>query len=201
MNNTNVSVKTNQIDTKKVVIIGLASALAFILTYLKFPVAFIGFLELELSDVPALICGLVYGPVAGILVELIKNAVHLTSTTTGGVGEIANFLVTSSYVLGASLVYKHMKSSKRLIYGFIVGTIALTVSGILINYFVTIPMYIEVFFGGNEQVLYGIASKMIPAITDLKTIMIYGFFPFNLLKGITISIVGHYVFRLVKNRI
>lgn len=201
MSNTNVSGKVSQVDTKRIVIISLASALAFILTYLKFPVQFIGFLELEISDVPALICGIIYGPVAGVLVQLIKNAIHLTSTSTGGVGELANFLMSSSYVLGVSLVYKHMKSSKKLIIGFIAGTAALTISGAVINYFITVPMYISLFFGGNEQILYGIAGKMIPAITNIRTIIIYGFIPFNIVKGTIVSIVGYYVFRLVKNRI
>lgn len=201
MDNTQVQVRKGHLTTKHIVVIGLLSAMAFVLMFLKFPIKFIGFLELEISDVPAIVCGLVYGPVAGVFVELIKNILHLAATSTVAVGELANFIMSSCFVLGISLVYRLGRSSKRLFIGFVVGTLALIISGVLVNYFITLPMYIQLYFGGNEQVLYQVAGAMVPAIKDMKTILAFGFIPFNLVKGVIVSIVGYYVFKLLKNRI
>ena len=106
--------------------------------FLHFPVKFIGFLELELSDVPALLCGLLYGPIAGICVELIKNLLHMMASSTAMVGELANFLIASSYVAGVSGVFWYTKSQKRLRNGFMVGTVLLVIFGVIINYFIAV---------------------------------------------------------------
>ena len=187
--------KGNLLTAKALTMIGLMSALAFILMFVHLPVSYIGFLELEFSDVPALVCGLFYGPVAGVFVELIKNLLHLMTSSTATVGEIANFLISSSYVLGVSLVFWHSKSEKRLRNGFIVGTIALIIFGVVINYFITLPLYITLYFGGNESALYGMASAMVPAIQDMKTLLMLGFVPFNLVKGVLISVATYYVWK------
>lgn len=203
MDNTNVQRigKKGSISTKNIAVIGLSSALAFLLMFVKFPISFLGFLELELSGVPAIVCGLIYGPVAGVLVELIKNLIHLTATSTVAVGELANFLVSASYILGLTLIVKHTRFKNKIIVGFGVGTVAMVISGIIVNYFISIPMYIELFFGGNDGALYGMAGSMVPAITDIKTLLLLGISPFNLVKGIITSIAGYYVYRLLKNRI
>ena len=185
----------NTLTAKSVTTIGLMSAMAFILMFVHFPIKFIGFLELEISDVPALICALTYGPVAGVFVELVKNLLHTMASSTATVGEIANFIMSSSYVLGVSLVFWHSKSEKRVRNGFIVGTILLIVTGVVVNYFITLPLYITLYFGGNESALYGMASAMIPAIKDMKTLLLIGFVPFNLVKGVLMSVITYYVWK------
>ena len=187
--------KGNTFTAKSVTTIGLMSAMAFILMFVHFPIKFIGFLELEVSDVPALICALAYGPVAGVFVELVKNLLHTMASSTATVGEIANFIMSSSYVLGVSLVFWHSKSEKRVRNGFIVGTILLIVTGVVVNYFITLPLYITLYFGGNESALYGMASAMIPAIKDMKTLLLMGFVPFNLVKGTLMSVITYYVWK------
>lgn len=188
--------KMNLFTAKSLTSIGAMAALACVLMFIKFPIAYIGFLELELSDVPAMLCALTYGPMAGVFVELVKNLIHVMATNTATVGEIANFTISSSYVLGVSLVYKYAKSNKKQLYGYITGTVCLIVSGVLINYFVTLPMYVQLYFGGNEGALYGMASAMVPAIQDMKTLLLLGFIPFNLVKGMVVSIVTYYVWKV-----
>lgn len=187
--------KGNLWSVKALTMIGLMSAASFILMFLHFPIKFIGFLELELSDIPALVCALFYGPLAGILVELIKNVLHMMASSTAMVGELANFLISSSYVLGVSCIYKYGKSNRKLRNGFIVGTIFLIVAGVVINYFITLPMYITLYWGGDDAVLYQMASAMIPAIHDMKTILLLGFVPFNLVKGVVLSVITYYVWK------
>lgn len=186
----------NLFTAKSLTSIGVMAAMSCVLMFIKFPIAYIGFLELELSDVPAMLCALTYGPMAGVFVELIKNLIHMMATSTATVGEIANFTISSSYILGVSLVYKYSKSSKKQFYGYFVGTLSLIIAGVVINYFVTLPMYIQLYFGGNEGALYGMAGAMIPAIQDMKTLLLLGFVPFNLVKGIFVSIATYYVWNV-----
>lgn len=188
--------KVNSFTTKSLTTIGIMAAMSCVLMFIKFPVAYIGFLELELSDVPAMLCALTYGPVAGVFVELVKNLIHMMATSTAMVGEIANFAISSSYVLGVSLVYKYSKSQKKQQIGYVTGTICLIVAGVVINYFVTLPMYIQLYFGGNESALYGLASAMVPAIHDMKTLLLLGFIPFNFVKGVIVSIATYYVWKV-----
>ena len=187
-------------STKNLVLISLLSAVAYVLMLLHFPIKFIGFLELELSDVPAIIGGILYGPAVGVIIELIKNLIKaITATTTGGVGELANFVICSAFVLPASILFRRMKGKGRALVSFGVATISMVVVGALINYFIMVPLYAKV-FGGMDAVI-NLSSQMIPAIKDLGTIVIFGITPFNIVKGIILGIVSNYIYKPLRSRI
>lgn len=187
-------------STKNLVMISLLSAVAYVLMLLHLPFKFIGFLELEFSDVPAIIGGIFYGPAVGIIIELIKNLIKaITATTTGGVGEFANFVICSAYVLPASILFRRMKGKGRAFVSFGVATLSMVVIGALVNYFVMIPLYAKL-FGGMDAVI-GVSSKMIPAIKDLGTIVLFGITPFNIVKGIVLGVVSHYIYKPLRSRI
>ena len=103
-----VSLKKRRVSTINMVKVALLAGIAYALMFLEMPIPlFPGFLKLDLSDMPAIVAGLALGPVAGFAVEAVKNFLHLiTATSTGGVGEIANIVVGSSFVVVASFVYK-----------------------------------------------------------------------------------------------
>jgi riboflavin transporter FmnP len=167
---------------------------------LHLPFKFIGFLELEFSDIPAIIGGLVYGPVTAIIIELIKNLIKaLTATTTGGVGELANFLIIAAYVAPLSYLFQRVKGKYRYVISFGTSVIAFVIMGFVVNYFITIPLYAKLY--GGMDVIVGISSEMVPAIKDLATIVLFGITPFNIVKGIIISIVGYYTYKFLRNKI
>ena len=64
--------------------------------YMVFPeiniVPGVSHLKVDLSDFPAILTGVILGPLHGILVEVVKNIIHLTRTTTVGIGEIMNII-------------------------------------------------------------------------------------------------------------
>lgn len=186
--------------TKNLVLISLLSAVAYVLMLLHFPIKFIGFLELEFSDIPAIIGGILYGPAVGVIIELIKNLIKaITATTTGGVGELANFVICSAFVLPASILFRRMRGKGRALLSFGVATISMVVVGALINYFIMVPLYAKV-FGGMDAVI-NVSSQMIPAIKDLGTIVLFGITPFNLVKGILLGIVSYYIYKPLRSRI
>ena len=99
----------------KMAIVGVLSAIAYILMFMEFSVPLMPvFIKMDLSDFPALIGSLAVGPVGGIIIALIKNLLHLTVTSTGGVGELSNFILNAVFILPAGLLYKKKKSKECL---------------------------------------------------------------------------------------
>ena len=95
--------------------VAVLSAVAFVLAFFEFPVPLTpSFARMDLSDFPALIGTFAFGPMAGILIELVKKLLGLFSTATSGIGELANFLMGASYVGVAGIIYKLHKTRKRL---------------------------------------------------------------------------------------
>lgn len=107
---------SQQMRTKKIVTIGMMSALAFILQIFDFPVPFAPpFYKLDFSEVPVLICSFAMGPVAGVASELLKNVLKVLfrGTTTAFVGDYANFVIGCSFIIPAAILYFKHKIKKQ----------------------------------------------------------------------------------------
>jgi riboflavin transporter len=180
------AVTRNWLTTIQLTKISILSVLAFVLMFLEFGLPFFpGFLMLDFSDLPALIGAFAMGPVAGILIQLVKNLLHfMTKSWSGGVGELANFMVGIFYVVPAALVYHYKKDRKHAIIGVLVGTLCMTLLGAFANYYVLIPMYSQ-FMPIDAIVEMG--SVVNSRIVDVRTLVIYGIAPFNLFKGLVIA--------------
>ena len=195
---TTTMTRTKQVSTKQIAFIGICAAISFVLMFVKFPISYLGFLELEVSDVPAAIVAIIYGPVSGVLVELIKNVLHLTATSTGMSGELSNFMVSLGFVIPLGLVAKKSKSTKNLILGFVLGTIGLALMGMFTNYFITVPLYLSLF---GEEAVMGMVQATIPSIDNLEKLVMIGITPFNVVKGLIISVVTFLLYKGLKGRI
>ncbi|EEB36682.1 hypothetical protein ANHYDRO_00485 [Anaerococcus hydrogenalis DSM 7454] len=103
----------DQKKLRNLVKVGILSAMSFILMFVQFPIPVAPpFMKVDLADVPALIGGFSMGPVYGVLIQLIKNVLNLTKTSTGGVGEISNFIVGGLFVFISASIYKKIKQRK-----------------------------------------------------------------------------------------
>lgn len=181
--------------TKVLVKTSMLSVIAFVLMMLESQVPFFPeFLKLDLSDLPALIAGLAMGPLAGISVEAVKNILHLLMTTTGGVGELANFLVGSSMVVPAALIYQHKKDKMTALIGLMTGVAVMAVVGALANYYILLPFY-STFF--PIDAIVEMSSKANPAIKDLWSLILYGIVPFNLFKGLVLSVLTLAIYKRI----
>jgi len=129
------------------------------------------------------------GPLAGVLTELVKNFIHVINSTTGGVGDLANFIVGAAYVSAASLYYQRHKTKKGAMIGLAIGIVAMIVSGALVNYFITIPLY-GLVMGWSEEMIVGMGTAITPLIQDKLTLIIYAFCPFNLIKGVALTVLA-----------
>lgn len=95
--------------TFAVALVGMMSAIATVI-YMFFPeipiVPGVSYMKIDFSDFPALLLGSVMGPLQGIAVGVIKNLIHLTKTTTFGIGEIMNVGVIAAMCIGQHLFTK-----------------------------------------------------------------------------------------------
>lgn len=165
--------------------ISLLATMAIILQQISMPIAvlFPEFLKIDLSDVPALIGGFAFGPLAGVMVMFIKNVVHgLISSQTLWVGEFANFVIGSSIVVVSASIYKHRRNKKNAIIGLIAGTTVMALVGALMNYFVLLPLYSKV-MGIPVEGFVEIGSAINPMVKSLWGYILIMIVPFNILKG------------------
>lgn len=172
----------NNKKLKKMVLIAMLASIATVLMQFNFPLpALPGFLKFDFGEVPAVIAIMTMGPVAGILVELLKNILHwvLSGSPTGvPVGEIANFATGLLFILPIYYIYKLFKSKKGLVGGFVAGTVSMAVGMSVLNYFVFLPMY--TYF-----------LNMPPVTGDaLYTMIVLGILPFNIIKGVIITVIS-----------
>lgn len=191
--------KKKLFSTRELVTIGLFSALAYVLMLLESP-GYLGFLRIEFSDVPAILGGLGYGPAAGVFIELIKNLIKVLSTKTIGAGELSNFLVGSAFVIPLSIIYRKWKGKHKLLVGYVVSVISMCIAGMLVNYFITVPIYSNM-FGGMEALIGfvgGMTPGFLPTIDSMWKLIVIGITPFNVVKGTMMAVVSYYVFKLVK---
>lgn len=164
-----------------IVKVGVFSAIAFLLQLLGGMLPKIsGFLEMEISDLPAVILSFAMGPFAGVMVELIKNVLHLFITTTGGVGEIANFVINSTLVLVCGLIYRRNKTRKNAVLALIFAVLFMSLASVLINVLVMLPLYMSAvpFFERFALALSVIA-------------------PFNLVRGTVLAIITILIYKKI----
>ena len=156
------------------------------------------FLKIDLGDLPSLIGAFAMGPMAGVLVQMLKNILNvlIEGTTTGGIGELSNFLVGSIFVYSAGLIYYRKKDFKNAIIGLIVGVLAMTLFATLSNYFVVFPLYAKI-FGWPIDKLVGMGSAVNRFVVDYKTLILFAVVPFNLLKGSIVSAVTLLIYKRV----
>ncbi len=180
--------------TYSLVASALLGAVGFILMVIELSVPIMPvFIKLDFSELPALIAAFAYGPIYGTAVCLIKNLLHLFVTNTAGVGELANFLMGIFFVVPAGLVYNKIKSRKGALIGSVVGAAVMGVACVLINYFITYPIYYNLLM--PESVILSMYQAILPSVDSIfKSLLIFNL-PFTFAKGIIVSIICFLIYK------
>lgn len=172
---------------------GVLGAVSTVLMMLSFSVPFMpSFIKLDFSELPALIASFSMGPVAGVAVCLIKNLINVTMTTTGGVGELSNFLLGVCLVLPAGMVYKFKKNRTAAFLAALAGSLIMAIASLPLNYFVTYPIYmnfmpIEAIVGMYEEIFSGVDGL-------LSCLLIFNV-PFTFLKGFLVTALTFLIYK------
>jgi len=169
------SVQSSQL--LKIIIFSLLGTISFLLFLIQFPLpALPGYLKVDFGDIPALLAGLIFSPLAGVIVIAIKNVLYLLIGSGGPVGVLANFIAASLFVLPVSIFYHRSKTIKSIVSGLITGTIIMAIGMSVLNYVVLLPIY--AWFMGMEEM----------KIESVKRFtVIFGILPFNIIKGIIVG--------------
>ena len=105
-----------KLNLRRFVTIAMLGSISFVFMLLNFPLPGLpSFLKIDFSDVPALIAVITMGPIAGILVELLKNAlewIYVGSPTGVPVGQMANFATGVLFILPVYYVYNNTRQLK-----------------------------------------------------------------------------------------
>lgn len=200
---TNTQTMTNKKTTtsvRKLVQIGMLSAIAVVLMLFEIPLPFApSFYEIDFSEVPVMIGCFVMGPAAGAVIELIKILLNLiiNGTITAGVGEAANFVIGCCMCVPAGLIYKYRRTRNGALLGMIVGTLVMTIVGCFINAYIMLPTYAAAFQMPIDS-LVAMGTAINANITDLFTFVVLAVAPFNLLKGGLVSLIVYLIYKKIR---
>jgi riboflavin transporter FmnP len=184
-------------STRKIAIIGVFSAISFVLMLFEFPLPFApSFYKFDFSDIPALIGGFAAGPMVGVMIEFIKVVLNILiqGPTPGFVGEIANFVVGAAFIIPSTVIYRFKKTRKTALISCLAGTLTITLVGSLLNAFFLLPAY-AIAYGVDVDYFIQAGAAINPAIGNLFTFCALCVAPFNLLKGAVDSVLTFLVYK------
>ncbi len=178
-------------NTRSFVAIGMLSSLSFVLMLIKFPIPpFPAYLTVDFSDIPALIAALMFGPLAAIIVELIKNILdYLMIGSEAGIpiGNFSNFLAGTMFVLPTYYVFKKLKIKWGLAVSLTIGSIFMAVFMSILNYVAILPAY-TILLGWDPM-----------STSDLRQLVVAAILPFNIIKGLIVTLIFLLVYSRMRN--
>ena len=187
--------RKKQFTLRYITATAVLSALSTVLMMLSFSVPFMpSFLKLDFSELPALIAAFSMGPVSGVLVCLIKNLLNLPLSTTGGVGELCNFLLGACFVLPAGIIYRFRKNRRAALLSALLGALVMAFASLPLNYFVSYPMYMK--FLPLETII-GLYQAIFPGVNGLFQCLLIFNVPFTFLKGLLDTILTFLVYKRI----
>ncbi len=191
--------KNNKFTIKKISVSSIFGALGFVLMLLEFPLPFIipSFIKFDFSELPAVIAAFAYGPQYGVLVCFIKNALHCFITSTMFVGELSNFILGSIFVSVAGIIYSFMHNRKGALIGSISGALAMAIISIVTNMYIVYPFYVNLFFGGNMNLIIDMYQLILPSADSLFKVLIIFNLPFNFVKGLADAAICFIVYKKI----
>ena len=178
--------------TAKLTRIAMLAAIGSVLFLIEIPI--VAFYKLDVSNLPVLLGSFSMGPMAGLMILLIKSLVGLTHSTSGGVGELADFILGAVLMLPAVLLYQRHKTRKSALIGMGIGTVFMMIAGVLLNVYLLIPFYVTVMHFPMEAII-GMGTQVIPSIDTLWEMMLLITAPFNLLKGLVLSLLTFVLYK------
>ena len=176
-----------KLPIRNLTVTAMLAAVSTILMFLSFNVPLVpSFLRMDLSELPALIGAYALGPWYGVAVCLIKNLFNVFRTTTGGIGELSNFLLGSIFVLASGIWYRRDHTRRGAVLGAFVGDVAMAGLSLLTNYYLVFPVY---FTFMPEETILNMYQAILPSVDSLFEALLIFNVPFTFVKGLLSVIV------------
>jgi riboflavin transporter len=182
--------KNNSFSSKRnrwITLVGMLSALTYILYLPIFRIPIILFLELNLSEVVIFIGGFSLGPLAAIFIGLFRFLFSLLYTSTGGIGEFADFIYSMAFVLPGVILYQFHRDKKTATLGFIIGFLSQLIVTSLLNALVITDLYLTLFLNLTPQEFLGYIQSVLPQVENpYWSLVLWMYLPFNIFKNVVI---------------
>ena len=170
--------------------VAILAAAASILFLIQIPI--VAFYKLDLSNIPVLLGAFSMGPLPGMMILALKSLIGLLSSSSAGIGELADFIMGAALVLPAALIYQQNKTRKSAIIGMAVGTLCMVIAGVLANKYIMLPFYMGAFHMDMDGIIKAAGVAGVDSEWKLL-LLITG--PFNLLKGVVLSVVAGLIYK------
>ena len=206
MSETKITVKADSkaartIMIRRIAACAILTAMAVLLMYLEIPLPFMPvFLKFDFAELPVLIGAFALGPVWGVIIELLKNLIHLPVTQTMGIGELSNFITGVIYVGTAGLIYRKLRTKKGAAISMVVSTLVLAIVAVPVNAFITLPLYGSA-MGFPLEAIIGMSAGVNPLVKDKISLLLAVFVPFNLFKGTVVGLITFFVYKPISKLI
>lgn len=191
----------NAKKTHKLAVAAVMAAIAAVLQFVEFSIPIMpSFVKLDLSDLPALLGAYALGPWWGLLIQLVKNLIHLPFGSSAGVGEACNFVLGGVFVVVAGLFYHRKKTRGTALLGSVVGALAMALISLPLNYFVVYPAYVAILQFPEEKIISAYEAIMgsvahIPTGNPLLNCLLIFNVTFTLCKGLLNVLIGFFIYK------
>ena len=180
-------------NTRKLTSIAMLSAVSTVLMFFSFNVPLMpSFIKMDLSELPALLAAFTFGPMSGVAVCFIKNLINVFFTTTGGVGEVSNFLLGSMFVAPAGFIYQKMRTKKGAVIASVIGAATMAGLSLITNYYIVYPVYTNIM---PMEVIIGAYSAINPNVTNLWQALLWFNVPFTFIKGMVSVVITMLIYK------
>ncbi len=186
----------NKNKIKQLVLISLFSALGFLFMFIEMSVPIVpSFLKFDISELPALLMSFMYGPVSGVVVCLLKNVLHLTVTSTGGVGELSNFILGAVFCAVAGSIYKYKRSKGGAIVSMLIGAAVMGGVCFFTNLYIMYPFYYNMI---PKEAILGMCQAILPSVDSIEKSLLVFNVPFTFAKGVICSVITFVAYKKLK---
>lgn len=173
----------------------MLTAVGVVLQYLEISIPIMpGFIKLDFSDLPELIGAFAYGPVAGVIICLLRNLIHMAVSQSGFVGELSNFILGASFAVVAGLIYNHRKTKKNAILAGFAGAAVMALVSLPSNYFLIYPLYYSV-LGFREEAVLGMYQVLLPSVENILQALLIFNLPFTFVKAMLCVIIAIVIYK------
>ena len=185
----------NKLTARSMAVIAMLAAVSFVLMLFDFSVPFMpSFIKMDLSELPALVGAFALGPVSGVAVCLVKNLLHLFITSTGGVGELSNFMLGAVFTGVSGWLYQRNKTRKGAFIGALAGAVCMAVVSVFSNYYIVYPVYTA--FMPMEGIIAAYQA-IYSGIDNLWKALILFNMPFTFVKGMLVTAVTFLIYKKI----
>ena len=181
----------NRFTAKRLALMAVFVALSYAVSFLEIPLPLFGanFLRLDFGNVFIVLISFLLGPVEGVAVCFMKEALRCLSSTSMCAGELANFIITSSYLLLPSILYQYRRNLKTVIFSLAGACVIATAMALIANRFLIFPTF-AFLFGGS---IYGMS------VTEAFSAFWVAVLIFNMIKTVSIGVLTMLLYKRLSN--